>query len=344
MKRAAALLVLSTLLSIGANAMSAPARKPHPVAIAIHGGAGVIERQDLTPEREAEYRATLERALRAGHDVLLAGGSSTDAVVAAVALMEDSPLFNAGKGSVFTIDGRNELDAAVMEGRTRRAGAVAALSHIKNPIALARAVMDRTPHVMLIGTGAEAFAESIGMPLVDPEYFRTPERWEQLQRVKEALAKDPSFSLHSDAPGLFDEKFGTVGAVAVDAHGDLAAATSTGGMTAKRWGRVGDSPIIGAGTWADNGSVAVSGTGHGEHFIRNAVAHEIAALVRYRGLSVTEAAKEVVLRQLVERRAEGGVIAMDRKGRIAMPFNSKGMYRGAIRPDGKLEVAIFRDE
>jgi len=323
--------------------MSASDPKPHPIAIAVHGGAGVIERELLPPDKEAEYRAALERALRAGHELLKAGGTSTDAVVAAVVVLEDSPLFNAGKGAVFTLDGGNELDAALMEGRTRRAGAVAALTRIKNPIALARAVMDKTPHVMLIGAGAEAFAESIGMPLVDPAYFHTPERWEQLQKVKAALAADPQFTLDRDTPGLYDEKFGTVGAVAVDRHGDLAAATSTGGMTAKRWGRVGDSPIIGAGTWADNGSVAVSATGHGEHFIRNAVAHEISALVRYRGLSVKAAADEVVLRQLVERRAEGGVIAIDRRGRIAMPFNSKGMYRGAIGVDGKLEVAVFRD-
>jgi beta-aspartyl-peptidase (threonine type) len=327
------------------------AAKPNPIAIAVHGGAGVIERESMTPESEAEYRAVLEAALRAGHKILSDGGSSLDAVTAAVKVMEDSPLFNAGKGAVFTLDGKNELDASIMEGRTLRAGAVAGVTHIKNPIELARAVMERTPHVLLAGAGAEEFAVSIGMPLVDPSYFRTPERWEQLQKLKAAMAADPQVTISSDAPGLrdlpvvprVDTKYGTVGAVAVDRRGDLAAATSTGGMTGKRWGRIGDTPLIGSGTWADNDSVAVSATGHGEFFIRNAVAHDIAALVAYRGLPVRAAAEEVVLRKLVQRGGEGGVIAIDRKGNIAQPFNSKGMYRGAIDVDGKLTTAIFRD-
>ena len=269
-------------------------------------------------------------------------------MTAAVKVLEDSPLFNAGKGSVFTLEGKNELDAAIMEGRTLRAGAVAGVTRIKNPIELARAVMERTPHVLLSGPGAEEFAASVGIPFVDPSYFHTPERWEQLQRLKLALAADPKLTISSDAPGLrdiprVDSKFGTVGAVAVDRRGDLAAATSTGGMTGKRWGRIGDAPLIGAGTWADNSSVAVSATGHGEFFIRNAVAHDIASLVAYRGLPVRAAADEVVMRKLKERGGEGGVIAIDRKGNIAQPFNSKGMYRGAIGVDGKLTTAIFRD-
>jgi beta-aspartyl-peptidase (threonine type) len=321
--------------------------KPNPIAIAVHGGAGVIDRATMTPEKEAAYRAALETALRSGHAVLAAGGSSLDAVTAAVKVLEDSPLFNAGKGAVFTLDGKNELDAAIMEGRTRRAGAIAGVTRIRNPVELARAVMERSPHVMLVGEGAERFAVEIGMPLVDPSYFHTDERWQQLQKAKEALAKDPQASITGDAPGLFDNRFdtkyGTVGAVAVDRNGDLAAATSTGGMTAKRWGRVGDAPIIGAGTWADNGSVAVSATGHGEFFIRNAVAHDIAALVAYKGLPVRAAADEVVMRTLVERGGEGGVIAIDRKGNIAQPFNSQGMYRGAIDASGVLTTAIFRE-
>jgi beta-aspartyl-peptidase (threonine type) len=345
------LFTLTALLPGALMAQTPPAAKPNPIAIAVHGGAGVIERETMSPESEAAYRAALELALRTGHKVLSDGGSSLDAVTAAVKVMEDSPLFNAGKGSVFTLDGRNELDASIMEGRTLRAGAVSGLARVKNPIELARAVMERTSHVMLSGAGAEEFALSIGMPLVDPSYFHTPERWEQLQKLKAALAADPKLTLSSDAPGLLDlpevprvdSKFGTVGAVAVDRRGDLAAATSTGGMTGKRWGRIGDTPLIGAGTFADNASVAVSGTGHGEFFIRNAVAHDVAALVAYRGLPVRAAAEEVVLRKLVQRGGEGGVIAIDRKGNIAQPFNSKGMYRGAIGVDGKLTTAIFRD-
>jgi len=340
------LLILVVAMTLGGPSMAGQtpkAPKPNPIAIAIHGGAGVIERATMTPEREAAYRAALEASLKAGHAILAGGGSSLDAVTASIKVLEDSPLFNAGKGAVFTIDGRNELDAAIMDGRSGRAGAVAAVTRIRNPIELARAVMERSPHVMMIGEGAEKFAVEVGLPLVDPAYFRTEERWEQLQKAKAALAKDPQAGITRDAPGLFDTKFGTVGAVAVDRQGDLAAATSTGGMTAKRWGRVGDAPIIGAGTWADNGSVAVSATGHGEFFIRNAVAHDIAALYAYKGLSVRAAADEVVMRKLVERGGEGGVIAIDRKGAIAQPFNSQGMYRGAIDVDGKMTIAIFRD-
>ena len=348
------LFVLFAAMTLGGSAMAdhapataAPKAKPNPVAIAIHGGAGVIDRATMTPEREAAYRAALEASLKAGHAILVAGGTSLDAVTAAVKVLEDSPLFNAGKGAVFTIDGKNELDAAIMEGRTHRAGAVAGVTRIKNPVDLARAVMERSPHVMMVGEGAERFAVEVGIPLVDPSYFRTEERWKQLQDAKAALAKDPQAGITRDAPGLFDRrfdtKFGTVGAVAVDRNGDLAAATSTGGMTAKRWGRVGDAPIIGAGTWADNASVAVSATGHGELFIRNAVAHDIAALYAYKGLPVRAAADEVVMRKLVERGGKGGVIAIDRKGNIAQPFNSQGMYRGAIDVDGRMTIAIFRD-
>ncbi|HEX7118167.1 MAG TPA: isoaspartyl peptidase/L-asparaginase, partial [Longimicrobiales bacterium] len=266
------------------------------IAIAIHGGAGTIRRGDMTPEAEKAYRAKLEEALRAGYAVLEDGGTSLDAVVAAITVMEDSPLFNAGKGAVFTNAGTNELDAAIMDGATLRAGAVAGVKTVKNPILLARAVMERSPHVMLAGAGAEAFAAEQGLELVDPEYFFTQHRWDALQRIKAEEAGKPVSE--PQGPQAFfpdDRKFGTVGAVALDRHGNLAAGTSTGGMTNKRWGRIGDSPIIGAGTYANNASCAVSATGHGEYFIRNVVAHDICARVEYGGQTLEEAANYVVM-------------------------------------------------
>ncbi|MFO0960957.1 MAG: isoaspartyl peptidase/L-asparaginase [Isosphaeraceae bacterium] len=325
-----------------------PAVPPPPdkAALVIHGGAGAPSRRGLTAEREAEYRAHLERALRAGHAKLAEGGSSLDAVVSAVIVLEDSPRFNAGKGAVFTHEGKNELDASVMVGDDRRAGAVAGVTTIRNPILAARAVMEKSPHVLLIGKGAEEFAGSVGLEIVDPKYFYTEERWQSLQRELEAEKKaaaggGPQSRGPLESPGG-KPYFGTVGAVAVDRAKHLAAATSTGGMTNKRWGRVGDSPIIGAGTFADDASCAVSGTGHGEFFIRNAVAHDIAALVAYKGLSVKEAADEVVHRKLkAPDRGEGGVIAIDREGRYAMPFNSEGMFRGCITEDGRVYIAIY---
>lgn len=312
-----------------------------PVAIAIHGGAGTITRSTMTPELEKEYVATLTEALRKGHEVLRKGGSSLDAVEVSVRHLEDSPLFNAGKGAVFTFDGRNELDAAIMSGADRKAGAIAGVSVIRNPITAARAVMEKSPHVMLTGRGAELFATEQGLEIVDPSYFWTERRWKALQREKERMGSAPAktSALEEDS----DRKFGTVGAVALDRDGNLAAATSTGGMTAKRWGRVGDAPLIGSGTWASNDSCAVSATGHGEYFIRWAVAHDIAALVEYKGLPLREAADEVIQKKLKQAGGEGGVIAIDRKGNIAMPFNSEGMYRGSIDRDGKLTVAIYKD-
>ena len=324
-----------------ATAQDAPRRD---IAIAIHGGAGTISRGDLTPEAEAAYRGKLEEALRAGYAILERGGSSLDAVVAAVRILEDSPLFNAGKGAVFTSEGTNELDASIMDGRTLAAGAVAGVKRVKNPITLARAVMERSPHVMMIGAGAEAFAAEQGIELVDPEYFFTQHRWDALQRAKAQEAGKPVSE--PKGPQAFtpdDRKYGTVGAVALDRHGNLAAATSTGGMTNKRFGRVGDAPIIGAGTYANNESCAVSATGHGEFFIRNVVAHEICALVQYGGLSLREAADRVVMQKLVAQGGEGGVIAIDRNGEIAMPFNSEGMYRGSIDRDGRIFVGIYRE-
>lgn len=304
----------------------------HGFAIAIHGGAGTMSRAELTPEAEAAIRAALDAALDAGAAVLSVGGSSLDAVAAAVAVLEDAPQFNAGRGAVFNADGINELDASIMEGHSRRAGAVAGLRHVRHPIALARAVMERSPHVMLIGEGAEAFAKSVGIELVDPAWFRTEHRWQQLQKIKAAEKAQAAL------PGA--DYFGTVGAVARDRHGHLAAATSTGGMTNKRWGRVGDSPILGAGTWAD-ARCAVSATGWGEFFIRLAVAHDICARVAYKGDSVSAAAQQVIMQDVPALGGDGGVIAIDVDGNVALPFNTSGMYRGWIRRDGARGTAIF---
>jgi beta-aspartyl-peptidase (threonine type) len=300
-------------------------------AIAVHGGAGEIPPSELTPEREREYRAGLERALRAGETVLAAGGLAVDAVGAAVAALEDDPLFNAGRGAVLGANGACELDASLMDGRDLRAGAVTGLRHVRSPVGLARLVMERSPHVMLAGPAAEEFALEQGLELVPNSYFVTERRKRQLE---DALRRGGVIET--------DQLIGTVGAVARDAHGNLAAATSTGGMTAKRWGRVGDSPIIGAGTYAANDCCAVSATGHGEFFIRAVVGHEIASLIRYAGKDVVEAAEAVVLGQLVRMGGEGGVIAIGRDGRIAMPFNSRGMLRGSIDVEGRLTTAILR--
>lgn len=307
--------------------------------LVIHGGAGTITRENLSAEMEKEYRAKLEESLRAGHAILAKGGSSLDAVEAAVRVMEDSPLFNAGKGAVFTHEGRNELDAAIMDGRTKAAGSIAGVTIIRNPITAARAVMEKSPHVMMIGRGAEMFATKMGLEIVDPSYFWTERRWKSLQNI---LVKEQGLKPEASAVFPEDKKFGTVGAVAVDKEGNLAAATSTGGMTNKQFGRVGDVPIIGAGTYAENESCAVSATGHGEYFIRWTVAHDIAALVKYKGMSVKEAGDEVVHRKLAPIKGEGGVIIVDRDGNFAMPFNSSGMYRGWIGPDGVAHVAIYR--
>ena len=308
--------------------------------LVIHGGAGTITRQSMTPETEKQYREALEQALRIGHTVLAKGGSSLDAVEATIRFMEDSPLFNAGKGAVFTHEGRNELDASIMDGKTKAAGSVAGVTIIKNPITAARAVMERSEHVMMVGKGAELFATKMGLEIVDPSYFWTERRWKALQ--KELQKEKPQAVL--DFTGDVDEKkFGTVGAVALDQAGNLAAATSTGGMTNKQFGRVGDSPIIGAGTYADNESCAVSGTGHGEFFIRWTVAYDIAALVKYRGMTVRQAGDEVIHQKLGPVKGEGGVIILDRNGNFAMPFNSEGMYRGYVGGDGEPHVAIYKD-
>lgn len=302
-------------------------------SIAIHGGAGTITREAMTPEKEAEYRAALDRGLAAGIAVLEKGGTALDAVQAVVVTLEDDPHFNAGRGAVFTWEGKNSLDAAIMDGRTRKAGAVASLSRIKNPIKLARAVMDKGPHVFLIGAGAEEFAREHGVEETDPSWFFTQERWDQLQRLKEQ--KLTAYEV--------DHKYGTVGAVAVDQQGHLAAATSTGGLTGKRWDRIGDAPVIGAGTYADDRACAVSATGTGEFFIREGVAHEICARMRLTGESAQVAADTVML-ETGEMGGDGGVIVVSPDGQAVFSFNTPGMYRGRANSDGLKEVAIYRDD
>jgi L-asparaginase / beta-aspartyl-peptidase len=314
-----------------------------PVVIAIHGGAGTIARTASTPETEDAYRATLAASLSAGHAVLAASGGAVDAVLAAVRVMEDSPLFNAGRGSVFTADGRNEMDAAIMDGRTRAAGAVAGVTRVKNPILAAHAVMRRSPHVLLIGAGAEHFAQGQGIELVAPEYFHTRERWEQLERAR---ASDRVVLDHDGAAGKGpgDRKFGTVGAVALDRHGNLAAGTSTGGLTNKRWGRVGDSPLIGAGTYADNATAAVSATGTGEFFIRAVAAYDVAARMKYTGATLADAAAAAVRDGAEALGGSGGLVAIDREGNVAFPFNTEGMYRGVVRDNGVAQIEIYRPQ
>jgi beta-aspartyl-peptidase (threonine type) len=301
------------------------------ISLAIHGGAGVITRSSMSAEDEQAYRADLGRALDAGYEVLDSGGSSLDAVTAAVRILEDSPLFNAGKGAVFNHEGINELDASIMDGRDLRAGAVAGVRHVKNPIDLARLVMDRSPHVLLSGAGAEEFALEQGVALVPRNYFYTERRWQQLEKARTG-------EHHSAAEIGY---FGTVGAVALDRAGNLAAATSTGGTTNKRWGRVGDSPIIGAGNYADNASCAVSATGSGEYFMRTVLGHEISSMIKYRGLTAEAAAREAVHGALQRIGGEGGVIVVDRQGNIAFDFNTEGMFRGARDSKGRREILIY---
>ncbi len=316
------------------------------IVLVVHGGAGTITRQNMTPEKEKAYTEVLQQALQAGYTILKKGGTSMDAVEASIRIMEDSPLFNAGKGAVFTHEGKNELDASIMDGRTLKAGAVAGVKSVRNPITLARKVMENSEHVMLTGEGAEQFAKEQKLEIVDPSYFYTEARWKQLQQAKEGekIQLDHSGDKGSNNEKIFTEgkKFGTVGAVALDGYGNLAAATSTGGMTNKRWNRVGDAPIIGAGTYANNKTCAVSATGHGEFFIRSVVAYDISALMEYKGISLQKAADEVVMKKLVERGGEGGIIAVDAKGNIAMPFNSEGMYRGFIKAAGTPSVLIYK--
>jgi L-asparaginase / beta-aspartyl-peptidase len=333
--------VLTASMTSCAAQPAAPVPTDERVAIAIHGGAGVILPENMTPELEAAYRAELEGALRAGHAVLARGGSALDAVVAAVRPLEDSELFNAGRGAVLTSEGTAELDASIMDGATLSAGAVAGVKRVKNPITAARAVMEQSPHVMMVGEGAEAFVSPLGLELVDNEYFITDRRLQQLRQVQ-ARERTQTGALVPRDPEAW-QMTSTVGAVALDANGHLAAATSTGGMTNKRFGRVGDSPIIAAGTYADDATTAVSATGHGEYFIRLAVAHSIAARMRYLGESVAQAAHAVIHTDLTDLGGTGGVIALDAQGNVAMPFNTPGMFRGTIDTEGRISIAIYGD-
>src|SRR6266478_5336082 len=308
--------------------------------IVIHGGAGTIERANMTPEKERNYRAGLERALTTGYEILKHGGSSLDATEAAVRVLEDDPHFNAGKGSVFTSAGTNEMDAAIMDGKTLAAGAVAALKHVKNPISLARLVMEKSGHVMLDSDGAGAFAKENGIELVDQKYFFTQERWDALQKIK-AAEKNKGGGAGKAFLITDQDRHGTVGAVALDRNGNVAAATSTGGTTNKRPGRVGDSPIIGAGTYANDATCAVAATGDGEYFIRATVGHDVSALMKYRGMALNEAA-QAVLDKVAKLGGTGGLIAIDRQGNVALPFNTSGMYRGYVDPNGKFVVEIYK--
>ncbi|RJE79674.1 isoaspartyl peptidase/L-asparaginase family protein [Paracoccus sp. JM45] len=305
-------------------------------SLAVHGGAGTIRRANLTPQAEAAYHNGLKRALQAGHAVLADHGSAMDAVTAAVCVLEDEPLFNAGRGAVFTSDGVQEMDAAVMDGATRMAGAVAGILGPRNPVMAARAVMEHTDHVMLIGPNALKVARDAGVPFEDAGYFFTQARWDALQSTLK-MRRD---GIEDSDPA---RRHGTVGAVACDMQGNLAAATSTGGMTAKAPGRVGDTPVIGAGTYADNATCAVSGTGHGEVFIRFTAAAEIAARMRHGGQSLDQAAKHVVMQDLAQNDGSGGLIAVDAQGNLSRPFNSEGMYRGTVTQDGDFQTDIFRD-
>jgi len=318
--------------------------------LAVHGGAGTIRRENMAAETETAYRAAIALALQAGHHILAGGGSSLDAVVAAVRVFEDDPLFNAGKGAVLTHDGQIELDAAVMDGKSGLAGAVAGVRTIKNPILAARAVMEHTKHVLLVGSGAEQFAAEHQIEIVDPAYFHAHGRLEQLQQAKarEQVELDHDGQSGDAAAGKFhawqtDNKFGTVGAVALDGFGHLAAATSTGGLTNKCYGRVGDSPIIGAGTYADNATVAVSGTGVGEFFMRGLIAYDIAARMKYLNSTLSHAVDDTIHSALDEPGGQGGVIAVDATGNVKIAFNTEGMYRGVVRSDGVQVVHIYKE-
>ncbi|WP_288739603.1 isoaspartyl peptidase/L-asparaginase [uncultured Rheinheimera sp.] len=334
-----------TMSFIALSCFSALAFAKQPLAIVIHGGAGTINKSQMTEAQEQAYHATLKHAVDTGYAVLEKGGSSVDAVTAAVLIMEDSPLFNAGKGAVYTYDEGHELDASIMRGDNLMAGAVSGLTHVKNPVLLARAVMEKSEHVMLSGAGAEQFAKEQGLELVENSYFDTEFRYEALKKAKQSMQKVPhqAQNYRLEAPWLPEWNMGTVGAVAIDSAGLLTAATSTGGMTAKRYGRIGDAPIIGAGNFADNASCAVSATGHGEFFIRYRVASDICARVKYQGISADKAADQVIQHELAKVGGTGGVILIDHKGKVSWSFNTEGMYR-AKRSEGEAAVTeIFKE-
>lgn len=314
-----------------------------PIGIVIHGGAGTILKKNMTPEQEAAYEAKLEEAVTAGYEILKNGGESLDAVIAAIQIMEESPLFNAGIGAVFTHEGKNELDASIMNGKDLNAGAVSGISRVKSPIELARTVMEKSEHVMLSGAGAEIFASEQGLEMVDPEYFYTERRMKSLERAieREKVELDHDGQAAFYDPFIKNSKYGTVGCVALDKNGNLAAGTSTGGMTNKRYNRIGDAPIIGAGTYANNNSCAVSSTGWGEYFIRGVVAYDIAAKMEYQKIPLQQASKEVIQDKLTALGGTGGIIAIDKTGEISMEFNTPGMYRASIDAEGKLQIGIY---
>ncbi len=322
------------LISFSASVNAESETMMSPVAIAIHGGAGTILKKNISPEKEAAIRTKLKQSVMAGYKVLQNGGDAIDAVTTAITILEDSPLFNAGKGAVYTYDGGNEMDASIMDGRDLNAGAVAGVRRIKNPILAAKAVMDQSEHVMLSGSGAEAFADSVGLLLVKPEYFQSEYRHQQWIDSQQPNANNRETQT--------DKWFSTVGAVALDQNGSLAAGTSTGGMLNKRWGRIGDSPVIGAGTYADNRVCAISATGHGEFFIRAAVTHDICSRARYLKIPLQQAADEVINKDLVSMGATGGVISLDPKGNVAMVFNTPGMYRASVDVNGHVSVEIYQ--
>lgn len=333
-------LILS-VLTISVSAQS----KQDKVVLVIHGGAGTILKKHMTAEKEKAYREALTESLTKGFEVIKKGGESEEAVIEAIKVMEDSPLFNAGKGAVFTHEGKNEMDASLMLGHTMQAGAVAGVTTIKNPITAAKTVLRNSAHVMMVGKGAEEFAQKQGLELVDPSYFKTKERWNSLQKViekdKDKMELDHDAKTQAYVPFNFvDEKFGTVGAVALDQKGHIAAGTSTGGMTNKRFGRVGDSPIIGAGTYA-NSEVGISSTGWGEYFIKAVAAYDVAALMEYKKLSSKQAGDEVI-KKIGQLGGDGGMIILDKNGQASFPFNTAGMYRGSITQSGKITIEIYQ--
>jgi beta-aspartyl-peptidase (threonine type) len=323
--------IIVILTSAFDNVFSQALQQKKDYALVIHGGAGNITQANLPAEKAKQFEDKLTEVLKHGDSILKAGGTSLDAVESCVRMMEDCPLFNAGKGSVFNAEGKNEMDAAIMDGKTGQAGAVAGVTIIRNPITAARAVMEKSNHVMLSGKGAETFAAEQGLTIVSPDYFFTQSRWDAYLKAK----------ANNDSIENMDKKHGTVGCVAVDKYGNLAAATSTGGMTYKKYGRIGDTPVIGAGTYADNNTCAVSATGHGEFFIRNVVAYDIAAIMKYKSSTLAEAATEVVMIKLKKQGGIGGIIAVDKNGNIAMPFNTSGMFRGYVKAGGERMVGMF---
>lgn len=311
--------------------------------IVLHGGAGTILKKNVSDSLENAYKSKLEEAIRAGYDILENGGDALDAVTATINILEDSPLFNSARGAVFTHEGRNELDASIMDGSNLNAGAVAGVRHIKNPINLARDVMDKSPHVMLYGPGAEEFARGLGYEMMDTTYFYTQEQYDVLQRVIQREKEKDSKKVSVTDPVLNDYKFGTVGCAALDKNGNLAAGTSTGGMTNKRWNRIGDSPIIGAGTYANNNTAAISATGWGEFFIRTSATHDISALMEYKGLSLKEATEEVIQKKIPDLGGDGGIIAIDKNGNIVMEFNTEGMFRASLNSKKELVIGLYKE-